>query len=86
MSYALGIDLGTTFSAAAVMRADGVVELVNLGGRSAAMASVIVPRGDGTVLFGDAAETRAMVEPTRVAREFKPRLGAPTPLLLNGTP
>ena len=43
-------------------------------------------REDGSVLVGDAAERRAALEPTRVAREFKRRLGDPTPLVLGGAP
>ena len=86
MAYSLGIDIGTTFSAAAVQVDDGAVELINLGGRAPAIPSVILTREDGVVLVGDAAEARAIADPTRVAREFKRRLGDPTPLLLGGTP
>lgn len=86
MAYSLGIDIGTTFSAAAVQIDDGAVELINLGGRAPAIPSVILTREDGVLLVGDAAEARAIADPTRVAREFKRRLGDPTPLLLGGTP
>ena len=85
MSYGLGIDLGTTFTAAAVDSA-GHVEMVTLGDRTAAIPSVVLIRADGTVLVGDAASRRAAVEPDRVAREFKRRLGDPTPVLLGGAP
>jgi len=74
MGYGLGIDLGTTFTAAAVDRA-GHVEMVSLGDRTAAIPSVVLLRADGGVLVGDAASRRAAVEPDRVAREFKRRLG-----------
>src|SRR6185312_13280630 len=86
MGYALGIDVGTTFSAAAVVRDDGRVEVIKLGGRAASMPSVIVVRADGEMVFGDGAEARSRADPTRVAREFKRRLGDPTPLVLGGTP
>ncbi|MFC5688473.1 Hsp70 family protein [Amycolatopsis mediterranei] len=85
MGYGLGIDLGTTFTAAAVDRA-GHVEMVSLGDRTAAIPSVVLLRADGSVLVGDAASRRASVEPDRVAREFKRRLGDPTPVLLGGAP
>ncbi|MGW3965632.1 Hsp70 family protein [Amycolatopsis sp. NPDC005003] len=85
MGYGLGIDLGTTFTAAAVDRA-GHVEMVTLGDRTAAIPSVVLLRADGGVLVGDAASRRAAVEPDRVAREFKRRLGDPTPVLLGGAP
>jgi actin-like ATPase involved in cell morphogenesis len=84
-SYQLGIDLGTTYTAAAVARVDQV-EIVGLGNRGAAIPSVIHLADDGTVLTGEAAERRAPSEPDRVAREFKRRIGDTTPLMLGGTP
>lgn len=85
-SYHLGIDLGTTYAAAAVSRRDGRVDVVSLGNRSAAIPSVIYLRDDDTILTGEAAERRAATEPGRIAREFKRRIGDPTPLLLGGSP
>jgi actin-like ATPase involved in cell morphogenesis len=85
MGYGLGVDLGTTFTAAAVER-DGRVEMATLGDRTAAVPSVVLLRGDGTVLTGDAADRRATSEPDRVAREVKRRLGDPMPVLLGGAP
>ncbi len=86
MRYSLGVDIGTTFSAAAVCDDRGVIELITLGGRTAAIPSVIVLRESGELLVGDVAESRSSIDPTRVAREFKRRLGDPTPLILGGTP
>jgi molecular chaperone DnaK len=83
--YALGIDLGTTFTAAAIWR-DGRAETVSLGDRSAAIPSVVLLRQDETFLTGDAAHRRGFSEPQRVAREFKRRLGDTTPFLLGGVP
>ncbi|GAA4925202.1 Hsp70 protein [Actinomycetospora succinea] len=85
MGYGLGVDLGTTFTAAAVDR-DGRVEMASLGDRAAAVPSVILIREDGAVLTGDAAERRAASEPDRVAREVKRRFGDPMPLILGGSP
>src|SRR5437763_8782650 len=85
MTYQLGIDLGTTFTAAAVFR-DGQVQIASLGNRAATIPSVLFLREDGSVLVGDAADRRAVSDPDRVAREFKRRLGDSTPLLLGGTP
>jgi molecular chaperone DnaK len=85
MTYGLGVDLGTTFTAAATA-ADGRAEIVALGDRSGAAPSVVLARRDGTFLTGDAAERRASVEPDRVAREVKRRLGDPMPLILGGQP
>lgn len=83
--YCLGVDLGTTFSAAAVASADNI-EVFTLGTVAPAIPSVVVLRADGEVLVGEAAERRALTEPGRTAREFKRRLGDPTPLVLAGTP
>ena len=85
MSYQVGIDLGTTYSAAAVFR-DGAATIFSLGARGAAIPSVVLIRSDGTVLTGDAAERRAMSEPERVVREFKRRLGDTTPIIVGGSP
>jgi molecular chaperone DnaK len=83
--YALGIDLGTTFTAAAVWR-DGRAEISSLGSRTAAIPSVVVLREDQTIVTGETANRRALTAPHRVAREFKRRLGDTTPILLGGSP
>ena len=83
--YVLGVDLGTTYSAAAVWR-DGRAEIASLGSRSAAIPSVVLLRDDETVLTGESANRRGLTEPHRVAREFKRRLGDTTPIMLGGVP
>jgi molecular chaperone DnaK len=83
MTYALGIDVGTTFTAAATWRGDRA-ETVALGDHANAVPSVLFLREDGVLLVGDAAARRAVAEPGRVAREFKRRIGDPVPLLLGG--
>jgi molecular chaperone DnaK len=85
MAYSVGIDLGTTYSAAAVARGDRL-EIFQLGERAATIPSIVLLRADGEVLIGEAAERRALAEPTRTGREFKRRLGDPTPIILGGTP
>ncbi|HTI23355.1 MAG TPA: Hsp70 family protein [Kutzneria sp.] len=82
MTYLLGLDLGTTFTAAAIRRGDGPPEMVTLGNRSTCLPSVLHIGRDGAVLVGDAAERRAAVDPAGVAREFKRRIGDQTPMLL----
>lgn len=83
--YGLGIDVGTTCTAAAVAR-DGRVETVTLGTEIMTMPSAVFLTSDGTVLVGDAALRRGEADPTRVAREFKRRLGDPVPIIIGGTP
>ena len=80
-AYALGVDLGTTYAAAAIGRGAEVTTL-QLGAETATVPSVVVVRHDGEILLGDAAERRSASEPTRTAREFKRRLGDPVPILL----
>jgi len=84
VGYVLGVDLGTTYTAAATCR-DGRTEIATLGSRSAAIPSVIHVHDDA-VLVGEAAERRASSEPDRVAREFKRRVGDTTPIFLGGSP
>ncbi len=85
MTYTLGVDLGTTYTAAAVLR-DGRAEVATLGTRSLEIPSVVLLREDGVLLIGEPAERRSLTEPGRFAREFKRRIGDPTPILLGGSP
>ena len=86
MAYSLGVDLGTTYTAAATWR-DGQAEIATLGSRAASVPSVVLAarrrRRSSSARPPNAA---AATEPDRVAREFKRRLGDPTPILLGGTP
>jgi actin-like ATPase involved in cell morphogenesis len=83
--YALGVDLGTTFTAAATWR-NGHAEIASLGSRAASVPSVVLLREDETFLTGETANRRGLSEPHRVAREFKRRFGDTTPILLGGVP
>ncbi len=85
MGYELGVDLGTTYSAAAVRRGDAV-SMLGLGNRAMQIPSVLYLQPDGSFLVGEAAEARASAEPDRIAREFKRRLGDPVPVIVGGTP
>ena len=83
MTYRLGLDFGTTFSAAAVNRA-GDVRVSELGQRSAAVPSVLFVREDGTMLFGEDAYLRGGSEPDRLVRFLKRRLGEHNRVLVGG--
>src|SRR6476620_3862704 len=73
MVYRLGVDMGTTFTAAAV--ANGMSPtLVGLGNRALQIPSVLFLTDEGSFLVGEAAEHRALAEPERVVREFKRRI------------
>jgi len=82
-AYALGVDLGTTFSAAAIGRG-ATAEPLSLGTEAAQVPSVVLIRDNGEILVGDAAERRSGLEPINTAREFKRRLGDPVPLVIGG--
>jgi YVTN family beta-propeller protein len=84
VSYCLGVDLGTTFVAAATAHHTSL-EMAALGDRSTVMPAAVYLRDDGVLVTGDAAARRAVSHPDRVATEIKRRLGDPTPLLLGGT-
>ncbi|HMG39734.1 MAG TPA: Hsp70 family protein, partial [Acidimicrobiales bacterium] len=61
MTYALGIDLGTTYTSVALARG-GRAEVVALGYRATAVPTVVVLTEDGRLLVGDAAERRAVAQ------------------------
>ncbi len=85
MTYTLGIDVGTSYTAAAVCRRGpegcepGTV--VELGARSTAAPSVAFVDGDRW-MFGDVAERRLCDRPELVVRDFKRRVGDPVPLVV----
>lgn len=86
MEPILGVDLGTTYTAAATAAGGVAPEMVGLGNRHAEIPSVLLLKSDGEFLAGEAAERRSFGEPDRVARQFKRRLGDATPLLLGSSP
>jgi hypothetical protein len=62
VKYGLGVDLGTTYTAAAVYVGDRV-ETVKLGTKRAEMPSAVYLTEDGAVLVGEAAERRGAAIP-----------------------
>jgi molecular chaperone DnaK len=85
MGYRLGVDIGTTYTAAAIYR-NGTSEMLGLGNRAMQIPSVLYLRPEGGFLVGEAAEARSAAEPGRVVREFKRRIGDPVPILVAGSP
>jgi YVTN family beta-propeller protein len=81
VGYSLGVDLGTTFVAAATASATRV-GMFTLGDRSVVTPAAVYLREDGALITGEAAALRAVSSPDRVSREFKRRLGNPTPVRL----
>ncbi|MFN0090525.1 MAG: Hsp70 family protein, partial [Acidimicrobiales bacterium] len=85
MSYCLGIDVGTTSTAAAIVRG-GAVHVVGLGAVADGVPSMLFVDRDRDLIFGEAAARRALMEPEAAAAHFKRRLGDPTPLIVRGAP
>ncbi|MDL5159316.1 Hsp70 family protein [Actinomycetospora termitidis] len=85
LAYDLGIDLGTTFTAAAVHLDHAPdVRVVGLDRGRVQVPSVLLVDDDGSLLVGGEAEARAPWAPQRVVREFKRRLGDDTPIVVAG--
>jgi molecular chaperone DnaK len=84
MNYVLAIDVGTSFTAAAVSRfsegASPAPECLPLGLRGTAVPSVVYYPEEGPLLVGEAAERRGLDFPGRVVREFKRRVGDAVPI------
>jgi Hsp70 protein len=85
MTYSLGVDLGTTTSAAALRRGSRL-EVCSLGDLVATMPSVALERADGSLLVGEAAAARARYDTTLVARHITAHLGDGEPIALDGRP
>lgn len=85
VDYQLGIDVGTTYTAAAVAR-EGRTEIFSLGDQAAAIPTVVFLGEGGDMVIGEGAARRAISDPDRVARAFKRRIGDQTPILLGGVP
>lgn len=85
MTYSLGVDLGTTTSAAALRRGSRL-EACALGDPTATMPSVALERADGSLLVGEAAADRALYDTTLVARHVTAHLDDGEPISLGGRP
>jgi|GEM_PF-168959 len=85
MTYWLGVDLGTTFTACALARPDGV-QMVGLEHSAVAIPSVLWIGPNEDVLVGSAAARRGFSDGGRTIREYKRRIGDTTPMLVGGSP
>jgi YVTN family beta-propeller protein len=82
VSYTLGIDVGTTFVAAAIARNGTAAEMIPLGKEAVVTPPVVGLQSDGIVATGEAARSC----PNGVSAELMGRLGDPTPVVLGGAP
>ena len=84
-AYVVAVDVGTTFTAAAVGTGLGgsyEATPLPLGLRTRSMPSVAYLPAAGAPLFGDDAEAHAAAEPDRVVREFTARVGDYVPIVV----
>jgi actin-like ATPase involved in cell morphogenesis len=79
VTYALGVDLGTTYTAAGLYTG-GRAETVPLGTDALAIPSVAFLGDD--IVFGDRALLLAESQPQRLTREFKRHFGEENPLFV----
>ena len=84
MGYWLGIDVGSTVTAAAVCWEEGPAEVVSLGSNSAVVPSVVFLGEHDQVEVGEAALRRAVTDPDRVVRGFTGRIGDQVPMVIGG--
>ena len=85
VGYCLSVDLGTTFVAAA-FSAGSRLEMFGLGERSVVAPALVYLDEHNSLVTGERADRLGLSSPGRLAREFKRRLGDPTPIRLAGTP
>ncbi|WP_210481202.1 Hsp70 family protein [Naasia sp. SYSU D00948] len=83
MAYVLGLDVGTSYTAAAILRlgTETGPQPLRLGSRHDAVPSVVFLPDDGPMLVGEAAERRGLGQPDRMVREFKRRIGDSIPIV-----
>jgi molecular chaperone DnaK len=73
--YAVGIDLGTTYSAISYVDEDGRVETIRLEDGNLSMASAIYFESETEIVVGNQALDYVLIFPDRVARAFKRHMG-----------
>ena len=86
MSYRVGVDLGTTFTAAAVANGSRPPCSASGTGPCRSPRWSILAAGRRVRLSARPPSGAGLAEPDRVAREFKRRIGDTVPILVAGSP
>ena len=86
MAYQLGVDIGTSYTTAAVAYDGGRAEIVPLGSRADSIPSVVSLADDGTFLIGEPAARRLISDPESAAGGFKRSLGNDSSIILRTSP
>src|SRR4051794_31339978 len=84
MTWQLGIDVGTTATAAALAREGADAAPIALGDSMPTIPSAVAVMADGTLVAGDDAWAVGAAEPSAVVAAPKARLGASQPLTAGG--
>ncbi|MFN0028953.1 MAG: SUMF1/EgtB/PvdO family nonheme iron enzyme [Acidimicrobiales bacterium] len=79
MGYVLGVDFGTSFTAAVAV-SNGASRVVTLGKRAGAVPTATFLREDGTLIHGEDAYLVGAHDPDRLIRNLKRRLADPAPV------
>ncbi|MDD5177819.1 MAG: molecular chaperone DnaK [Candidatus Nanoarchaeia archaeon] len=82
MSKTIGIDLGTTFSAVAIMEAGKAKIIPNSEGSNITPSVVLIK--DNEILVGDAARRQAIVNPKHTIRSIKRLMGKREKITIDG--
>ncbi len=83
MGKIIGIDLGTTFSAVAVLEGGKPTIIPNAEGKRTT-PSVIAVQNDGEVLVGDTARNQAITNPKNTVRSIKRHMGEDYKVTIHG--
>ena len=83
MGYVLGVDFGTSFTAAVAYSA-GSSRVVTLGKRAGAVPTATYVREDGTLIHGEDAFLVGAHDPERLVRNLKRRLADSAPIVVAG--
>lgn len=86
MSYDLSIDIGTSYTAAAIRDSNGNTEPFRLGRTSNFVPSMVYLTEDGVFEIGDVAKRKAATDPRAAATRLTRRIGDSTPIILRSSP
>ena len=71
----IGIDLGTTFSAAAYIDANGTPQMISMNNGNRLIPSVVMEDHDGTIVVGDDAKENFVLMGDSVVMTVKDHMG-----------
>ena len=79
----IGIDLGTTFSAAAYMDENGTPQMISLSSGDRLLPSVVMEEEDGSVVVGDDAKENLVLMSESIVSTVKDHMGTERKMTLS---